>query len=109
MDRLPSRRSPDGGPPFFTRASVIAWSAICVATLLAYGAIGETHDAAGVVAALMIAASVVAFMVAWVGGAVLAMRMGSLLALVVAVLFPPFGSVLVALMLPQQPGGGART
>jgi hypothetical protein len=102
VPRLPSS---GGDTPFFTRRSVIGWAAVSLVTLVAYGGLSHSQGAGGIVSAVTISASVVAFVVAWIGGAVLALRMGSLLALVVAFLFPPFGSVLVAIMTPpQRPG-----
>ena len=105
MDRSPRRARPAGTEPFFTRRSVIGWAAVSVVTLLIYGGLSHTQGPGGALGAVTIAASVVAFVVAWIGGAVLALRLGSLLALLIAFLFPPFGSVLVAIMTPPPSAG----
>jgi hypothetical protein len=105
--------TPTPGPqpaakPFFTRRSVIAWAAVSVVTLATYGGFSHTQGVSGAVGAITISASVVSFIVAWIGGAVLALRLGSILALVIAFLFPPFGSVLVAIMTPPPGTPGLR-
>ena len=104
MDRSP-RRDQQDGTPFFTRRSVIGWAAVSVVTLAAYGGLSHSQGPAGAIGAVCIAASVVSFIVAWIGGAVLALRLGSLLALLIAFLFPPLGSVLVAILTPPPTSG----
>jgi hypothetical protein len=105
MNHAPLNPPSDGGQPFFTRRSVIAWAAVSVITLLGYGGLSHSQGIGGLVGAVAISASVVSFIVAWIGGAVLALRLGSIFALLVAFLFPPFGSVLVAILTPPPRSG----
>ena len=104
MDRSP-RRDQQDATPFFTRRSVIGWAAVSIITLGVYSGLSHSQGPGGAIGAIAIAASVVSFIVAWVGGAVLALRLGSILALLIAFLFPPLGSVLVAILTPPPSSG----
>jgi len=93
-------------PPFFTRRTVLGWAAVAVIGYAVGDGLGhQVQDASGTVGAAALAVTLVAFLMAWVGGAVLAIRRGSVGWLMVALLLGPLGSVLVAITTPVTPAG----
>jgi hypothetical protein len=101
----PSRPS---SRPFVTRRSILGFSGICVVSGLVFQSTlgsGTSGPSTGdLLSATSGALFLVAGIVAWVEGVVLAMRAGSLIWLVVAVLpFVPINSVMCAMFCPAAP------
>jgi hypothetical protein len=102
------RRPPQPpAPPLITRRTTLAVGAVCLAAAvtspLLFAASGRGAGAVGAAAALDLAVGMVSCLVVWVSGAVLAMRRHSFLWLVVALMFPPFGSLACALLMDVSP------
>lgn len=95
------------GQPFITRRSLLGFSAIACAALMAYGQLYQASNSGagrlGMAAAGTFGIALVLGVVAWVGGIRLAGRAGSLLWLAVVALMPPFGSLAYSLWGPTGP------
>jgi hypothetical protein len=96
--------------PFITRRSTLVFSAICLLAGLAFqslvGGDASGDGTIGLLASVTGAAALVCGIVAWIGGVVLALRAGSTLWLVVAVLpFVPINSMMTAMFCPTTPAG----
>lgn len=99
--------------PFFDRVTVMVAATVSLAALLAYGFLYGASDrgtgALGALAAGALGIGVVSGVIAWVGAAVLAVRSGFVIGLLLLVVFPIFiGPVAVALWsstgAPPPPG-----
>jgi hypothetical protein len=93
--------------PFFTRNTILGFSAVAIAAFLAYAPLFAWSDhgggTLGLFAALAEGLTVVTGAVAWVGGCLLAIRRGSMLWVLIAVFVPLVGPVMVALSSPPAP------
>jgi hypothetical protein len=102
-------RRPGSAPaaPFFTRNTILAFSAVAIASFLAFAPLYAASDhgsgALGLFAATAEGLTAVTGTVAWIGGCLLAIRRGSMLWVLVAVFVPLVGPVMVALFSPPTP------
>lgn len=104
-------RRPQPAPPFVTRRSTLGFSVTCLLATLGFqslvGSHGTTNDS--LLAAALAALSLVTGVVAWISGVVLAVRAGSVLWTIVAVLpLPPINSAVCAVFCPAAPGEQRR-
>lgn len=112
----PIDRNPRAAPaPIVNRFTVIAAAAASLAALLVsgvtYGGSDRGTGILGAVAAAGIGVAVVSGVVAWVGGLVLCLRSGSLVGILVLLLFPlVIGPIAAALWSPppSPPGASPR-
>ena len=99
--------------PFVTRRSTLVFSALCLLGGLVFQSLVGTDASGGgtigLLASVTGAAALVCGIVAWIAGVVLALRAGSTLWLVVAVLpFVPINSMMTAMFCPTSPTDGRR-
>jgi hypothetical protein len=102
--RPASRTSP---APFVTRRSTLAFSVASLVAGVVFQAVlsadSSPSGTTGMLLATALALWIVAGVVAWIAGVVLALRVNSLLWLVVAVMpFPPINSLLTAMFCPAS-------
>jgi len=104
------RPRPRQDAPFVTRRSTLGFSAVCVAASFIFQALSDsTSGGPSVLLALSGGVAVVAGIVAWVEGVVLAVRAGSMLWTVVAALpIPPLNAVMCAMFCPAAPAERRR-
>lgn len=82
---------------------MLAWAGLFVVATLASSGIQHTQGGLGALGAVAVGVALVSGAVVWIGGAVLAARMRSLLLLIGVLLFGPLGSVFVAIVTPSSP------
>ena len=94
--------------PFVTRRSTLAFSVVSLVAGVGFEAVlstdASTSGTTGMLLAVTLAVWLVAGVVAWIAGVVLALRVNSLLWLVVAIMpFPPLNSLVTAMFCPATP------
>lgn len=100
-------RRPQPAPPFVTRRSTLGFSVTCLLATLAFQSLSGAAGSASItlLEAFLAGLALVTGIVAWIAGIVLAIRAGSVLWTIVAVLpLPPLNSAVCAVFCPAAPG-----